>query len=362
MRKSGIRSNWYRQVMISESFTARNNKRKTAGSGEARLYIGSKKEGIDQVLELDPGTKINANQKQYAVFRLRFVVAKRNLIQYMREAKPGYETMAEEVDTIGDMLELYKERLRIIESLPEFVKFNCFDQSSTKDKDRSYIGSASKIWKLLREISLPKNTMWVISKVWDETVGEFTVQIRLIYLKDGSNEQFLYQDLGYVDESLNILEFADEQIIEDVNDNRSLSESERTAIVQARIGQGKFREDVLEKMPRCPFTGISEPYLLRASHSLPWRECDSYSDRLDPFNGLALSPTYDVLYDRGYISINEKGFLLVADQVTEELRDKLNLKPGMRILSDEDRLDLRSRFLRYHAKYVFLDGDGGDAS
>lgn len=37
-------------------------------------------------------------------------------------------------------------------------------------------------------------------------------------------------------------------------------------LIQARVGQGLFRQNVLALYPQCPVTGVSMPELLRASH------------------------------------------------------------------------------------------------
>ena len=64
-------------------------------------------------------------------------------------------------------------------------------------------------------------------------------------------------------------------------------------------------------MPYCPFTMINDERLLRASHIKPWVVSND-KEKLDPKNGLTLSPTYDVLFDRGFISFQDNGNLMVS--------------------------------------------------
>ena len=65
------------------------------------------------------------------------------------------------------------------------------------------------------------------------------------------------------------------------------TEAERSVI--QRIGQNVFRDALMDYWGgRCPLTGISEPALLRASHIVPWSDCDD-AQRLDVHNGLLLS-------------------------------------------------------------------------
>ncbi|MGH7057389.1 MAG: HNH endonuclease [Acetobacteraceae bacterium] len=61
---------------------------------------------------------------------------------------------------------------------------------------------------------------------------------------------------------------------------RRTTEAEREVI--ARIGQSVFRDALLAYWHgSCPMSGITEPALLRASHIVPWSECQSAALRLD---------------------------------------------------------------------------------
>ena len=75
------------------------------------------------------------------------------------------------------------------------------------------------------------------------------------------------------------------------------TEAERLVI--QRIGQDIFRDALMDYWGgRCPLTGITEPALLRASHIVPWADCDD-AQRLDVHNGLLLSALWDAAFDRG---------------------------------------------------------------
>jgi hypothetical protein len=52
------------------------------------------------------------------------------------------------------------------------------------------------------------------------------------------------------------------------------TEAER--LVVQRIGQNIFRAHLMDYWQnRCPLTGIADPDLLRASHIIPWSECEA---------------------------------------------------------------------------------------
>ena len=87
------------------------------------------------------------------------------------------------------------------------------------------------------------------------------------------------------------------------------TEAER--LVVQRIGQDVFRQSLLAYWNhRCPMTGVSDPSLLRASHIVPWAECDDDAQRLDVHNGLLLSALWDAAFDAGKISFADDGEVL----------------------------------------------------
>lgn len=87
----------------------------------------------------------------------------------------------------------------------------------------------------------------------------------------------------------------------------------RDTIAQARVGQGQFRDDVLLLWQYvCPVTGLGKPELLTASHIVPW-SLSNEIEKIDPNNGLLLSPAIDKLFDRGYVSFSDHGRLIVKE-------------------------------------------------
>jgi hypothetical protein len=87
--------------------------------------------------------------------------------------------------------------------------------------------------------------------------------------------------------------------------------TERTALVLARRGQGLFRDNVRSVERACRVTRVERAEHLIASHIQPWRD-SSNSQRLDGENGLLLTPTVDHLFDKGFISFENTGELIVS--------------------------------------------------
>jgi putative restriction endonuclease len=127
------------------------------------------------------------------------------------------------------------------------------------------------------------------------------------------------------------------------------TEAER--LVVQRIGQDIFRDGLLEYWEgRCAVTGLAVPALLRASHIKPWADCETDAERLDVHNGILLAPQLDAAFDRGFITIDDGGAIVVSDALTAESRAVLGLEKPLRVqsLSDEHHL-----YMSWHRKFVF---------
>lgn len=142
-----------------------------------------------------------------------------------------------------------------------------------------------------------------------------------------------------------------EKDIADINNDKEIPQTEKEALIKARIGQGKFRKDVLELYPECPVTGVSMSQLLIASHIKPWRKCDN-KERLDPNNGIMLAPHIDALFDKGFISFNDDGKILIKSYYRSEV-NKLGLN-----LHSANIKENSIKYLSWHREYYkFNKGD-----
>lgn len=130
----------------------------------------------------------------------------------------------------------------------------------------------------------------------------------------------------------------------------ALPATEREALVKARVGQGNFREDLLRHWHGCAVTDIRRPDLLRASHIKPWR-WSSNAERLDPHNGLLLLPHYDHLFDRGYLTFDDSGAMILSPAIAKLPPARLGVDPTARLRHIEPE---HLPFLEYHAAHVFL--------
>ena len=136
-----------------------------------------------------------------------------------------------------------------------------------------------------------------------------------------------------------------------IGENVNISTTERESIVKARIGQGKFREQLLAKYGSCIISGIDISKALVASHIKPWA-VSTNEERVSVNNGLLLSATYDRLFDSGLITFANEGKLIISRFVSEENRNKLQIKSGQ-VYKLQSNVQMRN-FLEYHNDVVFI--------
>jgi hypothetical protein len=133
------------------------------------------------------------------------------------------------------------------------------------------------------------------------------------------------------------------------NDSTIHDETTRLALIQARLGQGRFRDDLFHRWnAACAVTGCELGDILRASHIKPWRICDN-NERLNPGNGLLLIANIDALFDSGLISFTDNGDMLVSDEVSDVERRRLGIPLRLRRPPDE----WEKFFLHFHRNRLF---------
>jgi hypothetical protein len=144
----------------------------------------------------------------------------------------------------------------------------------------------------------------------------------------------------------------EDQQQEQIKITAGISETTRTALVQARVGQGAFKRNVNRYERACRLTQVDNPTYLIASHIKPWRESNN-EERLSAGNGLMLTPSIDHLFDRGFISFDNSGELIKSP-----VADKVSIK---RMGIDTDKVinvghfnTDQKHFLDYHRKEILL--------
>ena len=132
-------------------------------------------------------------------------------------------------------------------------------------------------------------------------------------------------------------------------DEQDIPEEVKVNLIKARKGQGKYRENLLAQCPFCPITLVSDDRLLIASHIKPWVKSND-DEKIDPKNGFMLTPTYDFLFDRGYISFTNDKKIIISPWLSKMTCSKLNISNDKTysLLPTEGR----ENYLDYHRNEV----------
>ena len=158
------------------------------------------------------------------------------------------------------------------------------------------------------------------------------------------------ESFGYIDENINEWE---QQLEKAIRDSTQLSITAKTQLVEARRGQGKFRELLLEREIRCRVTGVDKQEHLIASHIKPWRS-SSDRERLDPENGFMLTPSIDHLFDKGFISFENNGSIVLADVSDRKSMEKFGVIGADAPDNIGNLSDGQKTYLNWHRESLFL--------
>lgn len=125
-------------------------------------------------------------------------------------------------------------------------------------------------------------------------------------------------DIGLVEGNVDSLgRSGAEREIDSESGNLTLPETTRQALINARIGQGSYRQRMLRLWGgRCAVSSCSIESVLVASHAKAWRDSTN-DERRDEYNGLLLAASIDRLFDGGLIAFADEGNLLVGTGVTD---------------------------------------------
>jgi putative restriction endonuclease len=146
----------------------------------------------------------------------------------------------------------------------------------------------------------------------------------------------------------------EEHLINEVKEDENLPETERETLILARRGQGTFKQNVMQIESQCRITKVDQIEHLRASHIKPWRDCEDRAERLTAGNGLLLTPSIDHLFDRGFISFEDNGSLLISPAAHQLSLQRMGIEVD-RAVNVGKFNDEQKYFLGFHREEVFLE-------
>lgn len=310
-----------------------------SAKGERKFYISSKEEMRKFFDDGEPGQK------------MRCFVLREDLIKYLNLIQAEYLNPTQQYRRASELSKLWTERLALIQSQPELIWFDMYDQiqiegergyvNTSLRKDKKIIAKGEGAgYELIRKIALPLVSYVTIMKL-------LTPQNNKIYYWR------LFADFDEMADRSKALVFTYGKMKKNKADvkvkHRETKRQE--AIRQARDGQGKYRDDVLKECWYCPFTHITTPELLIASHIKPWY-LSNPSEKIDPKNGFALTPMFDKLFDRGFITFTDDKHLKLSLYLSAHDYNIIGIKDGQRI-QDLPLDEKRQEYLDYHRNNIF---------
>jgi len=304
------------KITIADSFVVRQNKI-GGGNGEAKLYIGQD----------------NAETRSFFGnngFAIPCFLIKSDLQKYLEETKAEYLKPEQPYVNKEDLPNLWLARKAKIDALPEKIEFKVIEQTQIAGP-RIYVNSNDKAYKIIRELSLPNITFISVIKLLDDN-GRLCYYFRL------------FADYFGEVEHPYIIEKEEEEIIDS-----NVPQEEKKQLIRARIGQGEYRTKLLAECPFCPITLVSDDRLLIASHIKPWASSDDF-EKTDPKNGFMLTPTFDRLFDRGFLSFTNDKKTILSPFLSNMTYSKLGISDNKII--PHLPIDGREAYLEYHRNKI----------
>lgn len=130
----------------------------------------------------------------------------------------------------------------------------------------------------------------------------------------------------------------------------NIDEESKKAIVNVRVNQGKFRDLLLKRYnSKCCLCAVTNQKFLIASHIKPWAKSEP-KEKADIDNGFLMCPNHDRLFDKGYITFNDDGTIIISSKLSKDDCMFLNVDSKMHI---EQLTKGNKKYLEFHRKKVF---------
>ena len=180
---------------------------------------------------------------------------------------------------------------------------------------------------------------------------------QLIYLIGKEARELVHNnqvdDQNRIDTGTSEIKNWEDRLTDSIYQSGRISETEKESIVMARRGQGQFKNNVLKYEKHCRLTGVDKIEHLIASHCKPWRDCETDEERLDGENGLLLTPNADHLFDRGFISFEDNGRLLISPVAHLDSLQRMGVEVS-KTVNVGGFSEGQKQYLDYHRDYLFL--------
>ena len=260
----------------------------TTGMGEKRIYVGSDEKLLDDFFDLD-----NIES---------FLILKKDLQKYLYEAKEEYYNPTQ--DYKNNISDYYESNVELINNLDDDILHIHFTKKYDNQK-RYYLnfkkdGFSEKNYDYFRNIALPRVTKLNFVKVKNVIDNKLYIYVKPTF---------------FIDEKTN-----EEKVMVE-----NLLAGGKKAAENHRKKQTQYRRELLDEMPACIITKVTEDRILEACHIKPYSVCTD-DEKYDPHNGLVMTPTYHKLFDMGFISFNDNGTIIISPFLSNMNKKRLELE------------------------------------
>ena len=125
--------------------------------------------------------------------------------------------------------------------------------------------------------------------------------------------------------------------------------TEKIVITKQRVNQSDFKKRLLKRYEsKCCLCGVSGIDMLIASLIKPWCEADM-EERVDVNNGLLLCPNHDWLLDKGFISFDDTGAIIISSKLCHNNQVFMNIDDKQYI----EMSDKIKEYIQYHRTNIY---------
>lgn len=279
------------------------------GHGEAKLYIGNKSEILYEFWE------------NFCNENIEYFILKKDCYSYLQKAENEYKNPSQNYINKEKFSLIYNKNLEYLNKISD-EKLTFEIQLSEVKPPRIYLKS-NCIFNIIRCIALPNFSYISVIKMKEVKTKKIHFYFKLFFTYNSTEVNNIYG----ITENL-------------INTNNNI-----------RKGQAKYREKLLEDCSFCPITLVNDERILIASHIKPYAKSNE-KEQFDVNNGFIFTPTYDSLFDKGFISFNDDKTMLVSVWLSPLNQKRLNIYNGKKI----EKLPLnseRKKYLEYHRNNIF---------
>lgn len=232
-----------------------------------------------------------------------------------------------------------------------------WERNESGRKQNAY-GEAIEYIRLIENEGYALKTFpMILGEEYDQKTGTTRAKIKdyIAVVSDMSLEVINGDYYAVGNHDVKVSKKAPSNLAQDVTDifDTIVEKTEREGMVLARIGQGKFRQNVIDAWGNgesCALTLTNIREMLIASHIVPWSKCSSNEQRLDGANGILLCAHIDKLFDAHLLTFVKQGskfVLKLSSNIDSSLLKGLGIEAGYELCTDRLSNVHRERFENY---------------